>query len=446
LPEPKFVPRLEHQYRATRWQRDIITCLICVSVNVILILTTFDGDQLLHKMYTDQHLETLNSLLQALYYGRAGFILCSALLCGWLLTVLSKPTPANFQKYDTRLLTWEILLIVMISYSNLTRPSWYTAETAIQIPGLFMLYLILPQHNVWFRILPPLAFTGFELILYTIYKTPPAPLHFGSIYNGLVMSNGIGIFFANQLYGNERNNFLLHRKKDRLVSLLLKKKKQLQQEKQLISHYQAELRRKEVRRERIKALQAQIKPHFLFNSLSTIAFYCRTKPDKAYQLVNNLGTFLQSTFTLQRQEILWGDELKLIHTYLNIEAARMEERLRFSIDETGDLSACRLPPFTVQPLVENAVRHGLATLPEGGTVKINVRELPENYYFEVQDNGCGFQPDRKPSARNARDPKSGGIGLANIEERLQALYGCGLQITSTLGEGTTVSFAIPKNK
>jgi sensor histidine kinase YesM len=363
----------------------------------------------------------------------------------WLLKMLVKPKPF-YQKYDRYLFFWLMLLALIVSCSNFTNPPWYTGEAASQIPCLILFYLLIPQHKFWMRVLPSLSFTVVQVIQYTFFKTPPPLLGFVSVYTGYTLVNIVGIIYSIRHYMNERRNFALHRQKDRLTSLLVADKKKLQLEKELVAHYEAELRKQEVQREKLKTLQAQIKPHFLFNSLNTIAFYCRTNSGLAYKLVNDLATYLQSAYKLQSQTISWEDELKLVRAYLSIEAARMEERLNFSFEETGNLNDCYLPPFTLQPLVENAVRHGLAPLTKGGTLKILACETMDHYYVEVKDNGCGFNPDQKPNTIHNGNEASGGIGLTNIEERLQGLYGCGLTIDSHPGAGTLVSFCIPKQK
>lgn len=443
--EKTFSPHHEQKYRAARWRNDLISSLACVGLIILIQLSDIHVDMTLHMFFNHQHDSTSLLMVKVLAVCRFGFILYSVLFGAWLLKMIMRPEPL-YQKYDRHIFVWLMLLVFITSYTSFLFPRWYTIGAMVHIPALLLFYLIIPQHNFWLRISPGLSFTVAQFILYALYKTPPPLFGFTSVYSGYILSNIIGIIYSNRLYLNERRNFALHRKKDRLTSLLVADKKKLQREKELVAHYEAELHRQEVQREKIKALQAQIKPHFLFNSLSTIAYYCRTNSKVAYQLVNDLATYLQSTFILQSQTIPWEDELRLVRAYLSIEAARMEERLSYTIEETGDLNECRLPSFTLQPLVENAVRHGLASLHGGGALTVNAREMLDHYYFEVKDNGCGFNPTQKPNAISMEGKASGGIGLPNIEERLQGLYGCGLRIDSRPGEGTLVSFCIPKQK
>ena len=437
--EKTFTPRVEQEYRAARWRTDLIICLSCVVLLTLINLGKLYSDSTLEAAYIRQHDFTLQILVRVLSFCRIGFTLFSILFGVWLLKMLAKPKPF-YQKYDRYVFFWLISLGMITNLTHFTTPRWPT-EVAGPMVALILYYLVLPQHNFWLRILPNLFFTVLQLILYAFGKTPASPPIHTNFYFSYILSNMIGIIYSHRLYMNERRNFALHRKKDRMTALLTADKKKLQREKELVARYEAELRRQEVGREKLKALQAQIKPHFLFNSLSTIAFYCRTNATLAYQLVNDLATYLQNTFALQSQVISWDDELKIVRAYLSIEAARMEERLNFSIEETGDLNECRLPPFTVQPLVENAIRHGLSSLPGGGALTIAARAMPDHYYFEVKDNGRGFNPKHQPNTGH-RD--GNGIGLLNIEERLRGLYGHGLRIDSRPGGGTLVSFSIPK--
>ena len=440
--EKTFAPRVERQYRATRWRNDLITGMVFVGIIILIQFVNFHSDLKLQAYYRHQQLSTSVTLFQVLSFCRIGFTLYSMLFGLWLLKMLTQQK--NFyQKYDRYIFFWLMALVLITSFTSFASPRWYNLEATIHIPALLLFYLTIPQHNFWLRLLPGFTLTVLELSLYSFFKTPPPLFGFINVYTGYILSNIVAIIYSHRLYMNGRRNFALHRKKDRMTAQLMADKKKLQREKELVARYEAELRRQEVAQEKLKALQAQIKPHFLFNSLSTIAFYYRTNATLAYQLVNDLATYLQNTFALQSQVIPWDDELKIVRVYLSIEEARMEERLSFSIEETGDLKECRLPPFTVQPLVENAIRHGLAPLPGGGTLAIIAREMPDQYYFEVKDNGRGFNPTQKWNNGHHED---NGIGLSNIEERLQGLYGHGLRIDSPSGGGTLVSFCIPKQK
>ncbi|HBE76897.1 MAG TPA: hypothetical protein DDW65_03830 [Firmicutes bacterium] len=437
----------------------------------LINLAKFHADFALQMASIRQHDLTSQMLVRVLFFCRIGFVLHSILFGVWLVKMLVRPKPnfnmdpasspshpggmnslnqelagLRFKKYDRYYFLWQISMALITSFSNFSLPGWYIGVLASQLPGLFLYYLIVPQHNLWFRIIPNLFFTGIQLILFALDQSKPPLIGFISVYTSYILTNIVGIVYSHRFYINERRNFALLRKKDRLTAKLSADKRQLQQEKELVAHYEAELRKQEVQREKIKALQAQIKPHFLSNSLSTIAFYCRTDSGLAYKLVNDLAVYLQSTFALQSQTIPWEEELRLVRAYLSIEAARMENRLSFSIEESGNLDECHLPPFTLQPLVENAIRHGLAPLPDGGTLTIIARETPEHYYFAVKDNGQGFDPSQKPNFVPKQDRTPGGIGLSNIEERLQGIYGCGLRIESRRGAGTLISFRIPKQK
>ncbi len=185
----------------------------------------------------------------------------------------------------------------------------------------------------------------------------------------------------------------------------------------------------------LKALRAQINPHFLFNALTTIGYLIQTAPEKA------LDTLLQLTQLLRG--ILWqtaeftslGDELKLIQNYLEIERARFEERLEIEIDVSPELKSLRVPSLILQPLVENAVKHGISQKKAGGKVKISARVDANNLILEVADTGAGV---------SLTDLKRG-IGLNNVENRLKTYYGeqASLKFESKTGDGATARIIMP---
>jgi two-component system sensor histidine kinase LytS len=192
-----------------------------------------------------------------------------------------------------------------------------------------------------------------------------------------------------------------------------------------------------------KALQAQINPHFLFNALNTIVSYCRISPEIARKLLIDLGDIFRSNLSHCGEDIDLYTEIKNIKSYLNIEKARFGSRLNVVFEIEEGLS-CIIPPLLLQPLVENAIKHGLSPKEEGGTIVIGARECPQGTYIFVKDNGVGFDPNIL-----AMDEETEGfqkrIGLRNINRRLKNLYGCdhGLRIESKPGKGTQVSMIIP---
>lgn len=189
-------------------------------------------------------------------------------------------------------------------------------------------------------------------------------------------------------------------------------------------------------------LQAQIKPHFLFNTLSTIASFCSTDPGYARKLITEFASYLRQSFDFKSLDTLvpLEKELELVKSYTEIEKARFGEKLTvlFEIDKT---IKARIFQLSIQPLVENAIRHGVRKKSGGGTVTISVKRLLDNVLVSVSDDGCGIEPDRLNTLLS-NDEKQG-IGLWNIDRRLKKLFGKGLTIESEPGKGTTVTFTIP---
>ena len=163
----------------------------------------------------------------------------------------------------------------------------------------------------------------------------------------------------------------------------------------------------------LKLLQAQIEPHFLFNTLANVISLIETNPQCAKTMLERFTHYLRASLQCARQEqTTLEDELELIRTYLEIHVLRMDDRLKYTIDSPDSLRYLVLPPLLLQPVVENAVKHGLEPKVEGGTIQIQVNTSQTHLILSVTDNGQGFQQE-----------SSAGLGLRNIRERLQALYG-----------------------
>lgn len=192
-------------------------------------------------------------------------------------------------------------------------------------------------------------------------------------------------------------------------------------------------------------LQAQIKPHFLYNSLNVIATLCRLDPEKAHELILDLSSYLQHTFDFNNLSpfIPFDEELEFIQAYIRIEKARFREgfQVEYDLDNTDDL---QLPPLIIQPLVENAIRHGIRKSEHNGTVVLRVRKKAEQFIIQVQDDGAGMSGDRLETILTGKCEPGAGIGIYNINQRLMEIYGKGLDINSRPGEGTIVTVVIPK--
>ncbi|WP_245864443.1 hybrid sensor histidine kinase/response regulator [Paenibacillus donghaensis] len=199
-------------------------------------------------------------------------------------------------------------------------------------------------------------------------------------------------------------------------------------------------------RVRIEAayLQAQIQPHFLFNTLNSISALSDLDTKKMQELIAAFTSYLRISFDfLNTGELVsLSHELELVESYLYIEQTRFAERISVVWKVEPDIDIL-LPPLSIQPLVENAVKHGLLSRQQGGTVQIRITRLHKSVQIEVQDNGQGMDHETLSSLLKPTMEGKGGIGLANTNRRLCQLYGQGLSIHSKHAEGTTVSFVIP---
>lgn len=196
----------------------------------------------------------------------------------------------------------------------------------------------------------------------------------------------------------------------------------------------------------LKALQAQINPHFLFNAINTIVSLIRTQPDNARNLLIHLGNYFRNNLQEGNDEVELHKEIENINSYLEIEKARFGDKLKiiYNIPEEID---CLLPPLLLQPIVENAVKHGVLEKIEGGTVEITAIDNEIETELIVKDDGVGMSPETLSSLFN-EDNNSDSIGLNNVNSRLKNKYGkeYSLKIDSKLNKGTIVTMTIPKKE
>jgi signal transduction histidine kinase len=191
---------------------------------------------------------------------------------------------------------------------------------------------------------------------------------------------------------------------------------------------------------RLQLLQAQVEPHFLFNTLAAVDFLIETDPPRASQMQKTLITYLRGALPQMRQESsTLGRELKLVCSYLDLIKMRIEERLEVVVDVAEHLKQAEFPPMMLQSLVENAIRHGIEPKAEGGTVTLSARLQRDLLWVEVRDTGVGLpDPERLESP-----PPGSGLGLQNIRERLAMLYpGKGRMTLMSDDHGTRVRIAV----
>lgn len=194
--------------------------------------------------------------------------------------------------------------------------------------------------------------------------------------------------------------------------------------------------------QRIQIMLSQIQPHFLYNTLSAIQYLCEYDPKAAGRMTEKFSRYLQGNMSALKDdgEIPFTQELEHTKIYLEIEQVRYEDALRIEYDIT--CTDFMLPTLTLQPVVENAVRHGARGKKGAGTVTVATREFPDRYEITVSDDGPGFDPDAPILADDGREH----IGIANVRDRLVQVSGGILRIASELGKGTVVTIEIPKKQ
>lgn len=192
-------------------------------------------------------------------------------------------------------------------------------------------------------------------------------------------------------------------------------------------------------------LQAQIKPHFLSNTLSVIASMVTRNPNAAKNLIVDLSEYLMKCYYFEDTTgmVSLMDELETIQTYIAIEKARFMERLNFTVI-SDEVSRLNIPRLILQPLVENAIRHGILKKAEGGNVYLKILLEGRKILFQIIDDGVGMSEEKVKLLVEGNE-NNRGISISNINKRLKKYYGEGLKIISEDGKGTTISFYVPYN-
>jgi sensor histidine kinase YesM len=207
-----------------------------------------------------------------------------------------------------------------------------------------------------------------------------------------------------------------------------------------------------VTRAELRALRAQINPHFLFNALNTIRYFVRTDSEEARRLLLDLSEVFQRALR-SGEFVPLQDEMSYVQAYLSLEQARLGDRLQVEWTwdgqpgeaEEGTLREQPVPTLILQPIVENAVLHGIAKKPDGGTVRVSAGTRNGTLLLRVGDNGPGISPERLAEVLGPEHQQTKSIGLRNVDGRLRALYGeeYGLMVKSKPGQGTSVLIRIP---
>jgi two-component system LytT family sensor kinase len=195
-------------------------------------------------------------------------------------------------------------------------------------------------------------------------------------------------------------------------------------------------------RAELRALRAQISPHFIYNALAAVAGDIHARPEEARELLIDFAEFTRYLFRDGRSYVTLGEELEHVDRYLRLEQARFRDSLHITVDVPEELLGVVVPALSVQPLVENAVRHGVERRAGTGQIEISAAAIGDDVELRIRDDGSGIEPERVPTLLAGA---GGGIGLSNVDSRLRATFGdrYALRIDSQLGEGTTAVMTVP---
>ncbi|WP_326638188.1 histidine kinase [Streptosporangium sp. NBC_01755] len=207
--------------------------------------------------------------------------------------------------------------------------------------------------------------------------------------------------------------------------------------------------RRRTMEEEMRVLRAQMSPHFVYNALTTIASFVRTDPERARELLVEFADFNRYALRRERDFTTLAEELHCVDRYLLLERARFGDRLRFTLRVAPEVLSVSVPFLCLQPLVENAVKHGVAAAGRHGEVRVVVGDAGSEAHISVEDDGPGMPPERVRGLLDGSAPRSGeegGIGLAGVDVRFRRIYGedYGLVVESAPNAGTTVRLRVPK--
>lgn len=192
----------------------------------------------------------------------------------------------------------------------------------------------------------------------------------------------------------------------------------------------------ELTESRTKIAMSQIKPHFIYNCLAVIQVLIRKDPEMAVESIGHFSKFLRTSMDSvdKKTMVPFEEEMETIHNYLYLEKLRMQDKL--SVEEVLSVRDFLVPPLSIQPIVENAVKHGIREKMNGGTVFIKSYELNQEFIVEIKDDGVGINEKEEQEARNH-------VGMCNVQERIQRICGGYLDVETELGKGTCVRLHFP---
>jgi two-component system LytT family sensor kinase len=193
----------------------------------------------------------------------------------------------------------------------------------------------------------------------------------------------------------------------------------------------------------VRALRTQISPHFIYNSLTAIASFVRTDPERARELLAEFADFTRYSFRRHGEFTTLAEELRSVERYLMLEKARFADRLQVTLRVAPEVLPVKVPFLSIQPLVENAVLHGIERKDGPGTVTLRAEDAQSEALITIEDDGVGVDPDQ---IRRALAGSTESVGLGNVDERLRAVFGdeYGLVVETAVGAGTKVTVRVPK--
>lgn len=294
----------------------------------------------------------------------------------------------------------------------------YLVKGFVSIPVWWIIFHQLRNHAVWKRYLSHIIFIPLWVFCWMkIYY------FLADIFeSGHLSGNGIGwdIYIPTLFYVIQFGAFHLYDESRRLI----------QKEKDTI-----ELRELALQSE-LTALKAQLNPHFLYNVFNTINASLPPREEYTRELIAKLADlFRYQLKASKKKKVLLEDEISFNQTYLELEKARFRDRLDINWSVDPGLKSLMVPPMILQPIIENAIRHGISPKIEGGTVDIRIQQVKDDIQIQIVDDGVGFSPEAMMNQQ--------GVGLSNIRKILDRLYGRKLEIVSDPNIGTKVQFLLP---
>lgn len=217
-----------------------------------------------------------------------------------------------------------------------------------------------------------------------------------------------------------------------------------------LDHAELDRSRERIAAADLRTLRAQISPHFLHNALASISAHTRTDPERARELLSDFSDYLRYSFAVTGDFATVADELQAVQTYLELQRARFDDRLDLTVQIAPEVLPVPIPFLVIEPIVENAVRHGFESTPGRGHIAVRGYSEGPLCVIEVEDDGAGMDPDLAEAVltggRSGDEEGRRGIGLANVDRRMRTVYGAeyGLWIDTAPGAGTKVTIRIPR--